>query len=63
MERKEINFDELKKSINRRTGDLAIKNIRIIRRFEDHGRNYTEFLYDSLYETNHHYIYDDMWFC
>lgn len=60
---KEINYDLLVKSIKHRTGSLSVKNIRIEKRFEMNGIHYTQFLYDTDYDTDQRCCYDDCWVC
>ena len=62
-QKKEINFDLLEKAIKQRTGSLSVKNIRIERRFEENGIDYTQFLYDTMYNTDQRVIYSDNWSC
>lgn len=62
-QKKEIDFDLLAKSIKARTGSLSVKNIRIEKRFEENGVDYTQFLYDTAYNTDRRVIYSDNWCC
>lgn len=69
MEKKPVSFEVIKESLKKRSGVLYPKNIRIVRRFTEYGKDYTEFLYDTLacgmynrgeYETCRA-IYEDCW--
>lgn len=62
-QKKEIDWDLLTRSIKARTGSLSVKNIRIEKRFEENGVDYTQFLYDTPYNTDQRCIYDDNWCC
>ena len=48
MEKKPVSFEVIKESLKKRSGVLYPKNIRIVRRFTEYGKDYTEFLYDTL---------------
>lgn len=48
MEKKPVNFKVIKDSLKKRFNVLFPENIRIVRRFTEHEKDYTEFLYDTL---------------
>ena len=71
MKKKPVSFEVIKESLKKRSGVLNPKNIRIVRRFTEYGKDYTEFLYEDLayrmcpipgeeYETCRA-IYEDCW--
>ena len=69
MEKKPVSFEVIKESLKKRAGVLDPKNIRIVRRFTEYGKDYTEFLYEDLayspitgpYEATNRAIYEDCW--
>lgn len=48
MEKKPVNFKVIKDSLKKRFNVLFPENIRIVRRFTENEKDYTEFLYDTL---------------
>lgn len=48
MEKKPVSFKVIKESLKKRFSILYPENIRIVRRFTEYGKDYTEFLYDTL---------------
>lgn len=48
MEKKSVDFKVIKDSLKKRFNVLFPENIRIVRRFTEYEKNYTEFLYDTL---------------
>lgn len=72
MEKKPVNFKVIKESLKKRLGVLYPENIRIVRRFTEYEKDYTEFLYDTLaYSVSRHLpreecvtirvIFEDRW--
>lgn len=55
MEKKPVSFEVIKDSLKKRFNVLFPENIRIVRRFTEHEKDYTEFLYDTFaYSVSRH---------
>lgn len=55
MEKKPVNFKVIKDSLKKRFNILIPENIRIVRRFTEYEKDYTEFLYDThAYSVSRH---------
>lgn len=48
MKKKPVSFEVIKGSLKKRFNVLYPENIRIVRRFTEYEKDYTEFLYDTL---------------
>ena len=48
MEKKPVSIEVIKDSLKKRFNVLFPENIRIVRRFTEYEKDYTEFLYDTF---------------